>query len=677
LTYLRTALYLLSASLVIAFLIAISVSLSPIRWDIKSFSPTLPQLEGPGIPAGSDILFVTSNNDWENGHYARYGLDLITFPRAHSEWVVFREGEREGPWPADWSLDNAGRFYQVATGNSPYDASGAPPDLETIAKSGWVLLRTPETRALLLERWPSLRESKIAVMKPALASFIEFPSRRISAGQFFRTLGFAFTACVVFAFFLGLGRDRGPRWFRAALACPVALAAHTLFVFFLGKLTSAPIPTAFSVELLVAVGLALYIERQHWFPAPPIALMKSWAREQGTGQIVLPAVLLGAGFLTFLLFSVLRLDFDGDMFTQYLPAARYHYLMGGHEPDVLLSRYGLMTQATYPPGFPIVISTMMWVGGMAKDAPLAFDFETNLAVFLYRLVVTILHVSFLAAAAGLFRALQTKQDRFGWLFPVVAVSLLLPLFLGQPAASEVYFVPMVGFSILALLAGDELRQPAYAHLGLFTGGFALFLKKEGLFIFFLILLPWYLIGRLRSAKVSLRITAVDMVCLLLGLAPFLLWKTDLRRLGINEYFFYDRVSLTRLMHSGALLGQIVEKAFRTLLTDNYWAVLFLLLPLAMLFDLVRRQRWRRLLTPAGILAYTAAMTCVFVFSKAPGGPLAQMDVSYERVVFVPVLAAVLHGARVLFCSKARVSALSEQGLRHALQKDRAFIRAGG
>lgn len=645
----RLVLRFLAIPLAITAVIAFTICVFPIRWDIKAYGPVLPQLELPGLSPGTNVLFVSPDNDWENGHYAQYGLDMITFPEGRFQWMVFKEGDRGGySWPVTWMIDSSGRFYRAGADPETQATNQVPEDLEIFLRSATVIVSTPEIQARLLERWPALREAKILLIRSSIGSFVESPRFRITMGQCLRIFALAFVLVVGMALAgtIGEGKaDGAVRWLNFAFAFPAVLIIHTILVYLLGSITTNAISTAIGIEVLAAACLIWYLSKKRSLQ-PSQSLQAPRPNFRGASR--LPALLASTGVALFIALCCLRLDFDGDMFTQYLPVARYHYLEGRHDPQALLSRYGVMTQATYPPGFPILISTLMWTAEVPAGMPVQCNYQTNLMVFLYRLLITSLHLSFLLAVGALFKTLGVEGGGLSWLLPVVSIPLVLPLFLGQPGAAEIYLVPMIGFSVLAFFAALRLNESIYTPLGLFIGGFALFIKREGLLILCLILLTWYVAVWLRPKRFSLRETTSHAAGLLLGLSPFLLWRFNLGSLAGAEYFFYEKPSIAKLFTDFALLGKIAEKGMKILLGNNYWVVLFLVLPLFFANDLFSRRSFKDVIIPLGIVVHVAAITCVYLFSKHPGGPLLHMDISYERLVATPVLATILYGAKTLF-----------------------------
>lgn len=640
-------------SLAITFLIVLLVCISPIRWDIKSIAPVLASIDSQSIPLGTDVLFVSPNMDWKSGHIANYGLDFMSFPYGNSAWVVFKEGFVENSWSTAFLIDKTGNFYQWTTPNSWQMIQSVPERLQALIESGIVLVPSQGTKAQLVERWPALKSDKILVLKTRTLSFLELPRLRINGEQFLRifTLTFILVVSVAFSCRITVAKVAADNAqsntqgiFSLVLALPCLLAIHTILVFFLGKFTSEALTGVIGFEFIVAVGLLRYVPSPGFF----FSLRKKiW-------KLGLMLVLI------YFFFAILRLDFDGDLLTHWLPMARFYYLLGDHNLEILLARYGGAHEVTYPPGFPILISTLMWAGGMDREASFQLGYESHLVIFLYRLVLITLSLSFLLGMASLFRTLQ-KGEGLTWLLPGAVIPFLLPLFLGKPTAGEIYLVPMMGFSILALLAGDALNQPAYSCIGLFLGAFGMFIKNDMLLIFPLIILPWYLAGKFRSVEAKqvlansigpsssglgrLRSYLVDPGVMLLGLAPFLLWKLELSSLNIRQNFMFEEIGFEKLVTHASLLARLFENAFKILLANNYWIGFFLILPGATLYNWFQRRKLSDLFVPAGIFIYLFGMIAIYVFSHTD--PLRHMDVSYERLVMIAVLSGIFYGAKTL------------------------------
>ena len=411
------------------------------------------------------------------------------------------------------------------------------------------------------------------------------------------------------------------RWLNVGLALPVVLAAHTGLVHVAGLLTTHAVASALTLELAAILMAVARQERGLGGEEPTGPALPRWA-------VPLVAV--------FLAVFVLRLDFDGDLFTHWLPMARSHHLLGRHDVPALLDRYGLAHEATYPPGFPILISTLLWVAGADPQASLQLGDESHAAILLYRLLVAALSLSFLVAAAALASAVF--RDRSSPLLPLVALPLLIPVFLGQPMSGEVYLVPLLGASILALWAGDAFESPSLTRVGLLLAASGLFVKREALVIVPLVVLPWYLAGALTKRK-SL---AGDLAVAGLALLPFVVWRIQLAALHLRENFMFDDPAWGRL--ASPLLPRLAEQALKTVLANGTWTALFLVLPAALVWN-ARRGAWRDLLVPAGIVVYAPLMAAVYVFSRSE--PLHHMDTSYERLLMVAVLCGGLYGLRTL------------------------------
>ncbi len=645
----RTVLGFLSVPFGITVFILLTVCLSPIRWDKKSFGPVLPQLESKSLSSVGNFLFVSTDNSWESGHYAQYGFDMLTFPNGNLQWMIFKEGDQGGySWRPNWSIDNLGNIYRYGTEGTQTTTHQIPDDLGLFLKSASVVVANTETRDRLLSRWSSISASNISVMRKGEESFVERPRVRVTLNQCIRVFLLSLIlvgGIAVAAAWGGANTSGALKLTNLAIALPSLLVFHTLLTFLLGTITAKSISTAVTVESVVAVCIISYFAVKGRL-SDQFSDLRQTITSFGRGKISL--VVTGA--LIFLMFSSLRLDFDGDMLTQYLPVARYHYLLGRHDARALTSRYGVMTQATYPPGFPILLSTLMWAANTDAQSPVQFNYSTNLMVYLYRLLLSVLHLSFLIALASVFKVFTFGGRGLSWLLPPIAVALILPVFLGQPAAAEVYLVPVVGFALIALLASSWFPNGFFTQIGLFIGSSGLFIKKEGLPILCLILFTWYL-ATLETKRFSLRNSLGHVGAVTLGLFPFLVWRISLGDLAANEFFFYSRSSLSSFGASLGLASKIVEKAIKIVLANNYWVALILLLPLTVVFISAFRS-WRDQIIPLGIGVYIAAMTGVYIVSNHPAGPIEHMNTSYDRVVMVAVLASIICAGRVFLLSKA-------------------------
>jgi hypothetical protein len=574
------------------------VCLSPLRFDAKVLGPTLPRTTTGPLPLGASIVFVSADNGGAAGHVARYGLDLVTFPAGKGRWLAFRDGVMPGPWPPDGLLEE-GRTW-------PETAAGAI-----------VLASSTRVGERLLTSWPELRD-RVRILDPVRPPLLARPGWRLSLGDVLRLAAFVFVLVAAADLGARVATPLGRSCLGAALALPCVLAAHVGLVLVAGRFTDRPFPWAIGLE---ALALALL----HWLgPAPDAA---PFSKRAAACAGVVAALYLGL--------VVTRLDFDGDLFTHWLPMARSHLLHGRHDPAVLLERYGLAHQATYPPAFPVLISTLLWVAGSDPRASLQPGQDAHEAILLYRVLLAVLALGFVAGAASLTRSLA--RERSVGLLALLGLPLLLPVLLGRPTGAEVFLVPILGTAILALWAGGSLGSAGLTSAGLFLAASGLLVKREAALAVPLVVLPWIATGdrHLWRRPLTWAVAA-------LGLLPFVLWRFDMATLGVRENFMFDDVDPGRL--GARTLARVAAVGLRAVLADSACVALLLVLPAAAL-HVARSRNWRGLLPAVGVASYAAAMLGAYAFTRSD--PAQHIAASYDRVLMIAVASAALYGLRAL------------------------------
>jgi hypothetical protein len=616
----------------LAVAIASLASLSPMRFDAKALGAEWPRGETGPLPQGRSIVYVSSDDSAPNGHVAAYGLDLATFPSGQSTWVVFSEGFTAGPWSPSLLLNRSGGFLAKGFDRAWHPVDGLPEPVRKALGDGVVLVRSRSTLEQVAMRWPGLDLARVRILASDRPPLFEMPRWRVGLRAFWRLLVVSFIATSgMLTAWRASPAPRSWRALRLALALPCLLAGHTALTLILGEVTHHGIPLALGMEaLLGALALTLV-------PAQP------GGRQTGEGggwwRLGEWPVALAVGALW--LVAVLRLDFDGDLFTHWLPMARSYYLLGHHDIAALAGRYGVAHQATYPPGFPVIIATVLWVSGMDAQASLQPGNATHVAVFLYRLVLATVELSVLTAVGILFW--KRANAIAGGALPVVAVSLLLPLFLGRPSAAEAYLVPMMAAAIVAFAAGECSDEPFMRAAGVLLATGGLLVKGEGGLIVLLLVLPWYLLtGPRNGGRRSAIWQAAGAVG---GVTAFAAWRIQLARSGIRQNFMFDDFDFHRLATSLPLLARLAGNAGHILLNNNFWLPLVALVPAALLPRKSAPYRWRSLLIPLGIALYVPAVVVIYVFSRSD--PIYHMNTSYERLVMVAVFSACLYGTRSL------------------------------
>jgi hypothetical protein len=257
------------------------------------------------------------------------------------------------------------------------------------------------------------------------------------------------------------------------------------------------------------------------------------------------------GVAIYALLFLVRLDFDGDFFNNWLPQARFHYLLGKHDPGVIITQ-GAIHASSYPPGYGIVLSTLMWVSGMTPKESFLIGPESSFAILLYRLFIFALNAALLMLVIVYLKELRAGQPAI-WMAFVAVILWLIPSTAGKHIASETVLFPMLAASIVLIAAGQKLTAPAMTIVGILVGGMATLIKWEAALIFALAVLPWIGAGWQSSIAQASRATKLRWaLALALSLIPVAVWKMTLT--VHNEFFLpvtWQRfVSSVHLLPSG-------------------------------------------------------------------------------------------------------------------------------
>lgn len=628
-------------SLLLSLILVSLFCFIPIRWDVKTLRSVLPSLNK--TESKTDIILITPDNGYEYGFLAKYGFDFILFPNHKAKWIVFREGYSGFHYQPDMVIDRTGKIYWNKNGRFNLLHKDALLDLSDFSKDSLILVPSLEMKEMTILRWPDISLNSIKIIKEQKLSFFESPRLRINTLQLFRIFLVSFVLTALFYLF---SRARhlflGHHEIIIAFAFPLGIAIHTSIVFLSGKYFDESLMYSLIVEASILSALMIYISKKNFVKEEQTAIHATSSWTILVGFVRKHIVIFIASFC-FVILSILQLDFDGDMFTHWLPMARAHYLYGFHNIDLLYDRYGGAHHATYPPGFPIIISSLMWIGLMAKDASFSLGQDSNLVVFLYRFFFTALHLIFLYVLALIFKRIGGRKNSWECLLPVVMIVFILPLFLGRPMSSEIYFVPMNGFSILALFAGGTLKNKFLTRTGLFLGASTLFLKNDALLIFPFLVMPWYILGLEKSY--SLRRLIVDLSVFVLGLIPFVVWKIDFLSLGIDGNFMFRDADMLSIFVEYALLIKLAENAAKLMLSSNFWVVIFIFLPAAATYSWILRRNLKDIVIPVGIILYFMGITLMYLFSMSD--PIHHMNTSFLRLMMVALISASIYVCRTL------------------------------
>ena len=635
----RTGARIAAACVAAGIVLLLSAALSLVRWDAKALRSVWVEADVP-LVSGKPVIFVSGDNEWQAGHVAGYGLELTTFPSAESLWVMRREDFHPGSWTPDLLIDTNGEF------ELPGQDHHAPAPV--VAPDTVLLVTSADLAAAVRERWPALAHAPVRQLLPPSEPLIAAP-RLPSASQVGRLL--------LLSLVVGAWLSLAWRWSRDAhvplrvlfvvLSIPVGICCHVTLTYLTGMLGLPPVPVALAVEGLVVWFLLLRLPAAGAVSTPGVAGLRR-------GTLLLAAVLIAAQLLA----SLVRRDFDGDLLTHWLPAARSYHYVGDHDIGFLTARFGVHHEATYPPAFPILMASLLWVSASDPAHSLAPGVETHVFVFLYRVVLALLSTAFVIGVGMLGLALRPAERSMALVVPLVFV-LVIPPLSGRPNAGEVFLVPMVAAAILAWTSGAMLGVAELCCAGAFLAFSTLFMKNDASVILPLVVLPWAVLPNAgRIGRVPLAAAAA------LGLISWLLWRWNTRSLGAGAHFAFDPLTWDGLVARREIIQQLYARAVQLLLATPSWAAVLLVLPASLAWS-IRGRRWRELAVPIGAGAYVALLPLLCSFAR--GDRMVHLEVSFERIAFSGVVSILLFGLyQVLSAQPPATDAATRADLAHVV-----------
>jgi len=498
-----------------------------------------------------------------------------------------------------------------------------------------VVYDTEQTRALFEQRWPFLKACERTVVLTDAPSAGSVRSRRFASefriNRIFRIASLVGSLIAVF-FLLTLLEwpESANGWLISAVAVFVTLGLNVSFSYLLQSVSAGITHWTPIILWLGLLGVWL-IRARHgsqttelFFPIPRTRAMR------------LTLVYLAGAYV--LLFLV-RLDFDGDFFNNWLPQARFHYLLGRHDPLTIIGQ-GSMQAASYPPGYGIVLSTLMWMSGLNPTESFLVGTDTSFAILVYRLFIFGLNAALLVLILSYFRELRPGNPSV-WVACVAVTLLLIPTTAGKHIASETVLFPMLAASILMIAAGNSFQSSSIIAIGIAVGGMATLIKWEATIIFALAVLPWVVSALFSSGNGATGSTKFKwVVTLALSLVPVLVWKLSLK---IHNEFFLP-VTWPRFVSSLPMLPGLAGRAARGLLDDGRLLLLTLALPCAVVLRYAN-SKWNALPVPVGIAGLVAGFVVIFLFAKLD--PSTYLDTSYSRLTMIPTFGAIVYCAEAL------------------------------
>ena len=634
-------------------------SIWPVRLDARSLQD-VNKVQSLGLPQSSGkFIFLSRDNSIESARTATFGLRQLAFPDGNMFWAALKE-HCTGPWSSGFlAIDPTGNAFLIS-GGAHGEWQWAPADepaneVRSRLATSFVVYDSYHTRNLFEERWPTLKRiSKIAVLTDS-STGSPFKVRR-PANEF--TLPRIAKIAAVIGSFLSVllvlikipSLRRADSWLILASAIFLSLGLNISLVYLFQWVAPAFIHWSSALLWIGGLLLAVLTESKAGVAQTQQGTSFPWPSSRSVSLTLLCAVAV----YSFLF--LIRLDFDGDFFNNWLPQARFHYLLGKHEPGVIITQ-GAIQAASYPPGFGIVLSTLMWASGMTPSESFLIGPESSFAILLYRLFVFALNAALLMLVVIYLRQLRWGQPAV-WMAFVAVIMWLIPSTAGKHIASETVLFPMLAAAIVLIAAGQNLNAPAMTIIGIVVGGMATLIKWEAALIFGLAVLPW-LFSRFQPAAPLSRAMKLRWVgALALSLIPVFVWKATLT---VNNEFFLP-VTWQRFLSSVHLLPSLAGRAARGMLDDGRMLLLLLALPGAVVFHFLS-SRWAALPVPFGIISLMTGFVVIFLFANMDAGTY--LDTSYSRLVMVPTFGAMLYCAEAI--GPQPVAANSDLSLKEAEQ----------
>jgi hypothetical protein len=620
-----------------ALLLCTLGSLWPIRFDYRSLQD-LHKLEGLGLPQSSGrFLFLSRDNSIESARTATFALKQLAFPDGSVDWGALKEA-CDGPWTSSFfGVDVDGESYlprTLTSGVLGWIPNDGPRDLALVdTREAYVIFDSQATRQAFETRWPFLKQAAHMIVLPG--TMVESSVRRPFVSEFTvtRVARIAAVMGILFAVFLVLIQlpflRRAPAVVTAAVATFLAVGINIWLAYLMQWISPALVRWTPSLLWLAGLLAALSLHTR----------ASRWRSEEPPWQFN-PLSVSGRLALTFCtiayaLLFLARLDFDGDFFNNWLPQGRFFYLLGRHDP-LLIAQQGLMQTASYPPGYGIFLSTLMWMTGMNPTASFLLGMDSSFAILIYRLLVMALNLSLFLLMAAYLKRLGAEKSAL-WIPALVILMLLIPTTAGKHVAAETILFPLLAASITLIAAGRRCSIDGLTSLGLLVGGMATLVKWEAGLIFAVGVLPWLFplaaskVAHLSKSSIVVWPTVTAIACL-----PALIWKATL---PIDNQFF-GTVDKARLLASAHQFTGLAGAAARIMLEDGCLILFLLVLPCALLFQLRAKPRWPPFLVPTSIAALLIGWIAVFLFSNLP--PLTYLETSYPRLIMIPTFSAILY-----------------------------------
>lgn len=615
-------------------------SLWPVWLDARALQD-LSKVQRLGLPKSSgQFIFLSGDNSIESARVATFGLRQLAFPDGAVFWAALKE-QCNGPWTTGFAgIDQNGAAF-VLTNSVAGERHWAAAQEQTNEarermRTSFVVYDSSATRALFEQRWPFLKASeRVAVVTeaPVVSTFrLRRPASEFTLMRLARIAAIIGSYVAVWLVLIQLpSPERAGAWLISSSAVFLALGLNISLAYLLQWVS--PVPTHWSPGILWSGALlfAMFINSE-----PEVfrgALSFHLPSSRAARLILVYCVAV------YLLLFLVRLDFDGDFFNNWLPQARFHYLLGRHDPTAIIGQ-GSMQAASYPPGYGIVLSDLMWMSGMQPAESFLMGADSSFAILMYRLFIFVLNASLLLLIVIYLRQLGASHSAI-WIGCLAITLLLIPTTAGKHVASETLLFPMLAAAIVLIALGQSSKAQELTMMGLAVGGMATLVKWEATLIFVLAVLPW-LVSSLQSteARVSVGTKMRWAAALALALTPAAVWKSTLT---VHNEFFAP-ITWSGFTSSIHLLPSLVGRAARGMLDDGRLMLFGFALPCAIAFRLLS-ARWAAVLVPFGIVSLVTGFVVIYLFANMDAGTY--LDTSYSRLVMVPTFGAILYCAETI------------------------------
>lgn len=634
----------LVAPLLTAMALCTIGSIYPVRLDHRALQDLL-RLQNTSLPQSSgDFVFLSRDNSIESARAATFGLKQLTFPNGSIYWVALKE-QCTGPWTSTFlGVDADGNLFAPAVNAASEMQWRAALPLSIEDQRRMVqqplVFDSRSTQASFEQRWPFLKQAgNIVVLSeaPQVTAFaLRRPANEFTLTRIVRitTIMGSYLAIVLVLYQLNTLKrlNAGFIWGGAVF---LAVGVNLWLTYLLQWILPGSVQWG-SLMLWLGLLVLAYLLANHQKDQLPIS-------RPHTVDVKLPQstkLFLLYGVFAYTAVFLIRLDFDGDFFNNWLPQGRFHYLLGRHDPSAIISQ-GFVQAASYPPGYGILLSKLMWASGMNPVASFLIGADSSFAILLYRLLILALNLALFLILGIYLSRLDPYRSRT-WLAFLLLTMLLLPTTAGAHIASETLLLPMLGAAIVMIAAGRNLQAPGLTTMGVMVGGTATLIKWEAALLLTLAVLPWLAVTLYPGTEKLSRAVRVTWIGVLFaGLLPMFVWKAKLQ---VQNEFFVP-VTWSRLMSSMPNLPGLAKHALRLLFDDGRLMLLLFGLPGAILLRFRRRPRWSTLLAPLCAVSLFVGWVVVFLFTD--NAPQTYLLTSYSRLVMVPTFGLILYCAEAL------------------------------